>query len=204
MKSERVFKRLLAGVLAAGLLAGQGLAFSPDPAPWAAEQIESLRLAGLLRNVYTGQDKKPTDQITRGELIQILVDLVRDQGDRQLLAAVVPKSADYFSDIAYSVNEYNPGGQRQMYLAASLGLTEGSWEAGQRVADCDGLLTREQAAKIMCSLQDALDRYAGVSPRPAGPGEGFCGPGPDQPLGAGIGEPGRRAGHFAGGPEWPV
>lgn len=174
MKRRPFLRRLLAGVLAGALLGGQAMAFSRQPASWASEQMEGLRQAGLLRNVDTGQGKSPTDQITRGEMLQILVDLLQDQGEEQLLAAVVPKSADYFSDIAGTVSEDNPGGLWQMYLAASFGLTEGSWEAGRRMADCDGLLTREQAAKIMCSLQDALDRYAGVSPAQPGQGKTFA------------------------------
>lgn len=45
MKGKSFLRRLLAGAL----LGSQAMAFSRQPASWAAEQIDSLQQAGLLR-----------------------------------------------------------------------------------------------------------------------------------------------------------
>ena len=75
------------------------------------------------------------------------------------MSDVSRKPADYFDDVA---SETGYGGRYNVYTAASYGLTEGALVDGRRLADCDSNLTREQAAKMMCALVDALEKYTGA------------------------------------------
>ncbi len=137
-------------------------AFRSDPASWAAKQIEDLERSGLYQGI-SAASSEPTDAISRGEFCKVMVNLVNRFGLRDKMSQVSPKPAEFFADIAHTVSDYVPGGEYDMYYAAAYGLTAGTTDAkGTRIADSSGKLNREQAATMMCSLLDALERYAGT------------------------------------------
>ncbi len=143
--------------------------FTDTPASWAAEQVAELQSGGI----FNGMDAKrytSTAAIRRGEFCHLLVNLLQKEAD---LSDVPPAEASYFSDIAYSVTADNPGGAHQMYYAAAYGITEGAGVGGIREAQIDGVLTREQAAKMTCTFYDALERRAGITLPSTGNGRSY-------------------------------
>lgn len=167
MKKRRILTAVLAVALAAGLWKVPASAvyqvnWDPQPADWAKEQMEDLADAGILaQGTYN-----PTAVMTRGRFCYFMVHLVQRVGRRDLLRQVKPMPADYFDDVA---SETGYGGRYNVYTAASYGLTEGALVDGRRLADCDSDLTREQGAKMMCALMDALEDFTGMD---AGGGSG--------------------------------
>lgn len=146
-------RRLTAFLAAAMLLALPAAAFSNTPAGWAAESVQHLEDFLLFNGLYSGFSRQSTARITRGEFCQLLVNVARSESEMRAIDAIAPKPANYFSDIATSVTQSSPGGTYDMYYAAAYGLTEGTTQGdGVRSAQCGALLTREQAAKMMCSL----------------------------------------------------
>lgn len=148
---------LAAGCIGTALLTG-GLsagAFSDTPPAWSATQLTHLEENGVLEGLNT--EVATTDPIRRGDFCQLLVNLVQKEMTPSSFAAVPAKESGYFTDIADTVNEYNLGGKNGMYYAAAYGITEGALVNGQRRADTEALLTREQAAKMMCSAIDFLE-----------------------------------------------
>ena len=147
--------------------------FAAQPAAWAAGAIERLERGAVLYGGSVSQIK-PGDPIQREAFCELLVKLIWREGLDTRLSKTAAMPANYFSDISSSVRSGRPGGRGQMYYAAAYGLTEGVMKNGVRVADCAGLLTREQAAKMMCALYDALDRYAGIAPPVAATAPAFA------------------------------
>ena len=138
---------LAAGCIGTALLTG-GLsagAFSDTPPAWSATQLAHLEENGVLEGLNT--EVATSDPIRRGDFCQLLVNLVQKEMTPSSFAAVPAKGSGYFTDIADTVNEYNLGGKNGMYYAAAYGITEGALVNGQRRADTEALLTREQAAK---------------------------------------------------------
>lgn len=149
---------LVAGLVGAALLTGGVTvgAFSDAPPAWSAAQLTHLEENGVLEGLNTGV--ATTDPIRRGDFCQLLVNLIQKEMTPSSFAAVPAKESSYFTDIADTVNQYNLGGKNGMYYAAAYGITEGALVNGQRRADTDALLTREQAAKMMCSAIDFLEQ----------------------------------------------
>ena len=148
---------LAAGLAGAALLTGgvTAGAFSDTPPAWAADQMTHLKENGVLEGLNTGG--ATTDPIRRGDFCQLLVNVVQKEMTPSRFSAVPAKESGYFTDIANTVSTYSPGGKNGMYYAAAYGITEGALVNGQRLADTDALLTREQAAKMMCSAIDFLE-----------------------------------------------
>ena len=93
----------------------------------------------------------------RRVLSQLLVNLVQKEMRQDIFGSFPPEEPSYFQDIGSSVSQYAPGGQYDMYYAAAYGITEGALVNGQRLADTNALLTREQAAKMICSAITFLE-----------------------------------------------
>ena len=154
--------RILAGVLALALTvspwtvpAAAGVDWAEEPASWAIEQMEDLANSGVL-----GQGSyHPTVIMNRGQFCYFMVNIIHREGRRDLLSTASPVAVDYFDDVT-SLDGF--GGQFNVYTAAAYGLTEGASVDGKRLADCGSNLTREQAAKMMCALVDALEKYTGA------------------------------------------
>lgn len=149
---------LVAGLVGAALLTGSVTAgaFSDAPPAWSAAQLTHLEENGILEGLNTGG--ATTDPIRRGDFCQLLVNVIQKEMTPSRFAAYPAKESSYFTDIANTVNTYSPGGKNGMYYAAAYGITEGALVNGQRRADTDALLTREQAAKMMCSAIDFLEQ----------------------------------------------
>ena len=181
-RATAAWRRTLCALLSAFILLSGGVwagAFSREPDAWAAGQVKGLEDAGLLQNLWLS-GTAPDAVITRGQFCQLLVNLIHlEASERQS-----PLPADYFEDIASTVSPDSPGGRYDMYYAAAYGLTEGVNRNGRRLADCGGALTREQAAKMMCALLDALEHYAGVTPEPSGAARSFADAGSISPWAA--------------------
>lgn len=124
---------------------------------WSSEAIENLEKEGILTNADT-VGRTSSSPIKRGEFCQILVNLIRHQMSDEQLKQYKPQNANYFVDINYSVNISNAGGLYDMYYAVTYGITEGIIKNGKRFADCNSLLTREQAAKMMCSAVSFIEQ----------------------------------------------
>ncbi len=158
-------KRFVSTLLALALAVGMGLpltasasdmvSWDKEPAAWALEQMEDLADGGIL-----GQGNyNPTGTMTRGRFCYFMVNVIHREGRRDLLSAASPMPVDYFDDVE---SQDGFGGRYNVYTAAAYGLTEGAWVEERRLANCDSALTREQAAKMMCALVDALEKYTGA------------------------------------------
>ncbi len=159
MEAKRILRAALALTLTAGACtlpaSAAGVKWEKEPASWAVEQMEDLAGAGILgQGTYN-----PTVIMNRGGFCYFMVNIIHREGRRDLLSAATPVAVDYFSDVT-SPDGF--GGRYNMYTAAAYGLTEGALVDGKRLADCDSNLTREQAAKMMCALVDALEMYTGA------------------------------------------
>lgn len=99
---------------------------------------------------------------------QLLVNIIRSQVKD--IASIPPKSADFFTDIRDTVTETHPGGSYDMYYAAAYGIVDGVGDAnGIRMAHCNGLLTREQAVKMMCKTIAFMEAQTGEQLYEKGP-----------------------------------
>ena len=161
MRKDRILSAALALLLAVGACMPQASAvisevkWEKEPASWALEQMEDLADGGILgQGTYN-----PTVIVTRGQFCYFMVNIIHREGRRDLLSAAAPMPVNYFEDVA---SEDGFGGRYNVYTAAAYGLTEGALVDGKRLADCDNNLTREQAAKMMCALVDALEKYTGA------------------------------------------
>ena len=150
---------LAAGFLGAALLTGgvTAGAFSDTPPAWSARQLAALQEESLFSGLST-EAIASTDPIRRGEFCQLLVSLVQKEMTQEGFEAIPPKEASYFTDLSYTASQYASGGRYNMYYAAAYGITEGAVKNGRRMADINALLTREQAAKMMCSAIGFLER----------------------------------------------
>ena len=173
MKGKRCLGVALALLLTLGTWAAPASAvmaevtWDKEPAAWAIEQMEDLASGGIL-----GQGGyNPTAIVSRGQFCYFMVNIIHREGRRDLLSAAAPVAVDYFDDIT---SKDGFGGRYNMYTAAAYGLTEGALVNGKRLADCDNNLTREQAAKMMCALVDALERYTGAKMDPVEPPRVFA------------------------------
>ena len=157
MRMKKLTALLLSAVMVLNTLAGTCSAASQasaQPPSWAASAVENIRRNGL---VY--EEQNMTGAITRGNFCEMLVKLIQAEMSPSQGAAVPVLEAGYFSDISGSVSDLSPGGRNGMYYAAAYGVTEGGTDAsGRRVADVNSSLTREQAAKMMCSAIDFLEK----------------------------------------------
>ena len=146
-----------AALLTGALLVQPAAAFSADPAGWAAGSVDYLEANGIYQGLDLSQ-VRPKDTIGRGAFCQLLVNVIQAELTEEEAAAVPPLDPSYFPDLSQTVTQASPGGAYDMYYAAAYGLTEGATDgSGRRVADAQGLLTREQAAKMMCALVEFLE-----------------------------------------------
>lgn len=156
MRTRRFLSLLMALSLMLGLFQLPAAAADVEaPAAWAAEQMANLDDAGILG---AQNDWHPTWMISRGRFAWLMVNVLQREGVPGLLSAVPPIQADYFSDLG---SKEGYGGRYNMYDAVAYGLMDGVREGNQLLADCDNNVSREQAAKMICSLVDALERYCG-------------------------------------------
>ena len=160
MKEKRFLSLMLVLALTVGACLSPASAamgtveWKEAPAAWALDQMEDLANGGILgQGTY-----HPSATMTRGGFCYFMVNIIHREGRKDLLRAVSPVAVDYFDDVE-SLDGF--GGRQNVYTAAAYGLTEGAMVDGKRLADCDSSLTREQAAKMMCALVDALEKYTG-------------------------------------------
>lgn len=145
-------------VLIAITLCVPAAAFSGEPDSWATEQCRHLQDDGLLDwDIYT-DSVAPNDPIQRGDFCYLLVNLIQAEGEWNKIQAVNPAEAGYFDDLGNA----DSGIGYAMHYGVAYGITNGSNENGRCLADARSNLTREQAAKMMCTLFDALETYGGV------------------------------------------
>ncbi len=89
--------------------------------------------------------------ITRGEFLDLLVSVLAAAVPVDQLDAITPRPADYFAD-----NYSNSYWADVMCRAAAYGLAEG-WvdlEDGKRYGNFQAVLTRQEAAKMLCTALD--------------------------------------------------
>lgn len=159
MKIVKVKRFLISGALLTSMVFSgvSANAFINAPPSWSSEAIKNLEKEEILTNADT-VGRTSSNPITRGEFCQMLVNLIQNQMNSKQLKQYKPQSANYFVDISNTVNSSNLGGLYDMYYAVTYGITEGTIKNGQRNADCKALLTREQAAKMMCSAINFIEQ----------------------------------------------
>lgn len=148
-------KRPLSLVLALSLLTTPALAASdlkstlPDWAAGAYEQLEEAR--ALPYGVY-GYGVSAEGVIARGDFVQMLVASLQAVVPEEALAAVPPAAADYFADTNVPPD--------YILRADAYGIAQGRvGEDGLRYGDFRNGLSRQEAAKMVCS---ALDFFTGL------------------------------------------
>lgn len=157
MRMKHYFYTCILSTLLAATLCVPAAAFSGESAGWAAEQLQHLQNDGLLDwGIYT-DSIAPTDAIRRGDFCQLLVNIIQTEGDWNKVQIVTPAEDGYFDDLS-SDSSWGYG----MHYGVAYGITSGNYENGRYIADAATKLTREQAAKMMCALIDALETYGGV------------------------------------------
>lgn len=166
MKIKHCFYTCMLSILLAVTLCVPAAAFSVEPEGWAAEQCRHLQDDGLLNwDIYT-DSIAPNNAIRRGDFCHLLVNLIQMEGEWNKIQVVKPAEVGYFDDLG----DADSGTGYAMHYGVAYGITNGSNENGRCLADARSNLTREQAAKMMCTLFDALETYGGV-PAPS-EGEG--------------------------------
>lgn len=147
-------KKLTAFLLALCLLTSVLSARAEEDAPgWAAEAYDTLEERSIL-GYY-----KTSGAITRYEFVELLVNLLNGAVPRTELTAYPAKDWDYFADTT---------GYPLLY-GATYGIIEGSiGDGGKRYANGNDHLTREQAAKMTCSLLDFFSDTLGHTVEPSG------------------------------------
>lgn len=119
---------------------------------WAQEAYEAL---GDRVRLYLS----PDGDMTRGDFTELLTLLLESAFPQEELKAYPQAAEDYFSDSTYSAYR----------RAAGYGILEGSVGAdGLRRLDPGSDLTREQAAKMVCSLLDFVSQKLDRSLEPSG------------------------------------
>ena len=141
-------KKILALLLSLSLLlpacpalADEAL-YAPIP-DWAAQHYEYLRQS----DIYP----LSSGSITRGEFLDLLVSALAAAVPVDQLDAITPKRADYFAD-----NYQNSYWADVMCRAAAYGIAEG-WvdlDDGKRYGNFQAVLTRQEAAKMICTTLD--------------------------------------------------
>lgn len=101
----------------------------------------------------------PSGDMTRGSFTELLTLLLESAFPQEELKEYPQVAEDYFSDTSYSAYR----------RAASYGILEGSIGAdGLRLLSPGDDLTREQCAKMVCSLLDFVSQKLGRSLEPSG------------------------------------
>lgn len=126
----------------------------PDPPAWAAPAYEALKARDIA-------DLHTSGNITRGRFVILLVILLRRAFQSKELKGYPPAPEGYFVDAGYNSAVFRD--------AAGYGLVEGTVGAdGLRRIDPDSNLTREQCAKMVCSLLDFVSQKLGYPLEPSG------------------------------------
>ena len=135
-------KKFLSLLLCLGLLSAPMTVCASAAAPdWAADAYAQLAEYGLL-----SQEQAPTSgDISRGDFAGLLADAVQAVLPAEELAAYPPVDPSFFAD-----GVTDPS----LLRAAAYGILEGTLTGDARYADADSSLTREQAAKMVCSALD--------------------------------------------------
>lgn len=117
-------------------------AYTPIP-DWAATYYDHLKQS----DIYP----LSSGTITRGEFLDLLVSALAAALPTDQLDAVTPKPAGYFAD-----NYQNPYWADVMNKAAAYGITEGWVDEldGKRYGNFLAVLTRQEAAKMICTTLD--------------------------------------------------
>lgn len=116
--------------------------YAPIP-DWAAQHYDLLRQS----DIYP----LSSGSITRGEFLDLLVSALAAAVPVDQLDAITPKRADYFAD-----NYANSYWADVMCRAAAYGIAEG-WvdlDDGKRYGNFGAVLTRQEAAKMLCTTLD--------------------------------------------------
>ena len=135
-------KKLTAVLLALCLTIPSLPVRAAEPPAWAAEACQVLRERSILPFVSSGS-------ISRGEFVEMLVNTLDQAIPHAKLEPFSPVGWDYFCDYAPTV----------IQRAAGFGLLEGTVGAdGLRYFNYEDPLTREQGAKLVCSLLDLVSQ----------------------------------------------
>ena len=156
---KKLVSLLLVLTMACTLLPGAA-AEGPAVPGWAAEAYADLQDRGLLNRDYPQVD----GDIDRGDFAGLLAAALRHCLSAHALEAVEPAEPNTFADASVYGN---------MAYAVSYGILEGSVEDGQRLGKLYDTLTREQAAKMVCSALDFCAQY-GVALTPDGQGADYA------------------------------
>ena len=147
-------KKALSLLLCLALLCAPLPARAAGGAPsWASDAYADLQSHGLLP-----AQAQTAGEITRGSFAGLLADAVQAVLPAEALAEHPPVDAGYFAD---GVSDPS------LLAAAAYGILEGTLSGGARYADADSPLTREQAAKMVCSALD-FSGSLGYQASPAG------------------------------------
>ena len=131
------------------------LAYDGAPA-WAREAYDRLEELRIL----PASGAESEGSISRGAFAAMLVDTMRNVAAAEELTSWPACPADHFADA--------PSGE-ELYLAAAWGILDGTIKNdGGRYADADLPLTREQAAKMVCSALDFFTEKLGYEVTPSG------------------------------------
>ena len=144
-------KRILALLLSLSLLAGAAPALAaPGKAPtWSVEAYDHLDGLGFVTNTAD-----PSRDTYRSFLIQMLVRAVELALPQQVRDDLPQVPEDYFADRNDTLTR----------SAAAYGITEGKLTEGGRLFDAGGSLTRQEAAKMVCSVLDLLAEHGYAFP----------------------------------------
>ena len=144
-------KRILALLLSLSLLAGAVPALAaPRKAPaWSMEAYDHLDGLEFVTNTAD-----PSRDTYRSFLIQMLVRAVELALPQQTRDSLPQVPEDYFDDRNDTLT----------LSAAAYGITEGKLTEDGRLFDAKGSLTRQEAAKMVCSVLDLLAEHGYVFP----------------------------------------
>lgn len=149
---KRFFSFLLCLCLLVPVLPARAEGAPPD---WAARAYEVLESRDILTS------PRASGSITRGDFAKLLVRVVEGIASSQELAQYPPKEAGYFADSSDTM----------LLKAAAYGILDGAPKDGLLYANSADNLTREQAAKMVCSVLDfasqKLSRQVEPSASPA-------------------------------------
>lgn len=135
-------KKVLSLLLCLGLLSVPMTAGASAAAPgWAADAYAELTEYGLLSQTQASA----SGDISRGDFAGLLADAVQAVLPAEKLASYPPADPSFFAD-----GVTDPS----LLRAAAYGILEGTLVGDVRYADADSPLTREQAAKMVCSALD--------------------------------------------------
>lgn len=149
---KKLIERLTAFVICLCLLASALPAQAAGAPDWAVNDYKTLEARSILT------DPKTSGAVTRGEFVELLVRLLEGTVSAGELAAYPAKADGYFAD----------SHSDRLLKAAAYGILEGALDGDQRYANADDHLTREQAAKMVCSLLDFFSQKLLHSVEPVG------------------------------------